>query len=842
MEGILREPECAEIDREFLRAFDFSSPVLFFPVRHHSPACAFHLEKTLARYRPDCVLIEGPEDANHLIPAIADAASLPPFAIYYSYDDRKALVSEEREKYRAYYPFLSFSPEYAAVKFCSAEGIPVSFIDMPYAMQLINDREFGEGRVPLQSRRYEDEDQYERNSYTALLARKSGFRSYAEFWEAHYELSVLETEAFVRGLFHLAFYMRMTDTPGPSGESSPPDTPAGPSAEEPGDRRNALRESFMAARISGAEKQYGKILVVAGAYHVPALTRREGGKGEFRSHPAEDAASYLMPYTFAEMDGRKDYAAGMPFPAYYEEIWKALKGAGLPEDPFIRTARNFIVRTARFVRKSSPVSIPDEVNALSLADALARLRGKSRPGVYELIDGVQSAFVKGDINRTVSSELDYLLRILSGIAAGKIVSSKYLPPIVSDFRELCGEYRIRIDSVLKQETTLDILKTPRHYQKSRFLHRLVFLETGFCRRVSGPDYITGAAKNLVREIWEYRYDSKVESSLIDQSVFGATLAEAATNIAARRFKDSMAADELGRLLISAELMGLDDFYSLHQSRAEEVIDREGHFISAASCLESIRYLINLREILNAGSPRGEDLFPLLDRCFRRTVDLMEEGKNATVDDERKACEALRSLYALTVEAGGAAKSGGAAGGVSPSPRCDPRLFADKVESILNEGFCNSRFYGTLLAVYEKQGRIETEEFSRRINARLASSLSALSEGTGDGEPGREAASFIAGVFLVGRDILFTEPRILAEIDRVVSAMDDEGFLAVLPYFRHAFTAFLPAETDRLGRMAAGLHGLKAEEVPGAELVSREELALGMLADKKAAAAMEFWGL
>ena len=48
--------------------FDYDAPVLYYPVRHHSPACAWHLEQAMKRYRPELVLVEGPENANDLIP------------------------------------------------------------------------------------------------------------------------------------------------------------------------------------------------------------------------------------------------------------------------------------------------------------------------------------------------------------------------------------------------------------------------------------------------------------------------------------------------------------------------------------------------------------------------------------------------------------------------------------------------------------------------------------------------------------------------------------------------------------------------------------------------------
>ena len=52
--------------------------------------------------------------------------------MYYSYDDTAGAVSEEKEKYRCYYPFLDYSPELAALRAGDALGAKVAFIDLPY--------------------------------------------------------------------------------------------------------------------------------------------------------------------------------------------------------------------------------------------------------------------------------------------------------------------------------------------------------------------------------------------------------------------------------------------------------------------------------------------------------------------------------------------------------------------------------------------------------------------------------------------------------------------------------------------------------------------------------------
>ena len=132
MEELLRGAQAAEII-----PFDYSAPCLYVPVRHHSPACAYHLRLAVERYRPDCILVEGPENANPLLPVLADPESRPPLALYYAFRDKEGVLSEEKESYKCYYPFLACSPEYIALREAAERGIPCRFIDLPYGEILL---------------------------------------------------------------------------------------------------------------------------------------------------------------------------------------------------------------------------------------------------------------------------------------------------------------------------------------------------------------------------------------------------------------------------------------------------------------------------------------------------------------------------------------------------------------------------------------------------------------------------------------------------------------------------------------------------------------------------------
>lgn len=795
MEGILREPNLAEIEHRFARSFDFGEQVVYYPVRHHSPACALHLQRTIEEYRPDQILIEGPADSLSLLPYIADAASEPPFCIYYSYDDKEGKVSDEKEKYRAYYPFLSYSPELAAVREAKKRGIPVRFIDLPYALRLINKVE----SVPAEFQFFYNEDkEYEVNSYTTMLARRSGCRSFSEFWESRFELGAMHTDtvSFVRNVFHLGYFMRLA-TPETSLSF----------------REDRQREIYMAAEIRKQLPSCGRILVVTGAFHVAglmdALLAEE--KQSLVSCAKDSVACYLMPYTFKEADSKSGYAAGMPFPAFYQSVWEKMQKNHA--DAFDATLLEYIIKTAHFARKTQTISLPDEINALNMARSLAALRGKKTAGVYELLDGVKATFIKGDMHATSTFEFDFLLRLLSGMGAGKIVVGACIPPVVKEFRALCAQYRLKTSTVERQEVTLDIIKNPAHYRKSRFLHQLLFLETGFSVLQSGPDYVNQRNRNLVRESWVCRYSTQVETRLIDLSVYGSTLSQVCASLIEKTFKDCMTAAELGKLLLSVQVMGVEGFYQQYEEPVRQVIENEKNFVNLCKLLGSLRYLVHIQRLMDG---EVNPIIPQLGKkVFSEAVYLIPLVKQATEEEEQGICEQMRNLYHFSLE---------------EDAWLDRDIFTAAVAEVLKDTFCNSRFYGLCLAIYYKEGRMEQQAFCDQITAYLESSMA---------QP-EQAASFVCGLFLVARDILFTDSRILEAIDRVIGSADNEAFLLILPNLRYAFTNFLPMELNRLGHIVAENHHIAESRLSGSLTVSQEEIAEAMRLDNRAAEALELW--
>src|SRR5215468_7270187 len=109
-----------------VRLFDSSRNLHFFPIRHHSPACALHLREALRAIRPAAVLIEGPVDFEPLITELLAPGVVPPVAM--------VALPDSAEKGRGgttYYPICRHSPEFVAIQQASELGATVRFIDLP---------------------------------------------------------------------------------------------------------------------------------------------------------------------------------------------------------------------------------------------------------------------------------------------------------------------------------------------------------------------------------------------------------------------------------------------------------------------------------------------------------------------------------------------------------------------------------------------------------------------------------------------------------------------------------------------------------------------------------------
>ena len=766
--------------------------IKFFPVRHHSPACAFHLKKIIDEFKPETILIEGPSDANFLMEYMIDENTIAPFCIYSSYIDKS------KEKCRSYYPFLDYSPEFVAIKKSHELKINCSFIDMPFGY-IIENSENNKNKKPI-SIYDKDNNKFNVNDYTSRLTKKAGLRSFAELWERDFEINGIlkNSEDFTKSVFALGYYMRFIENE---------------------DIETKNREYFMAKNIKECiDKKINKILVITGSFHVNGIIDKlkdfENIEREFnklKNYNIQNSSNYLIPYSFEEADQRKGYIAGIEYPAFYNNIWKKLN-EDLIENAYTETVKSFIVKAAGINRDYYNVNIPDCINAYYMAINLAKLRGKNNAGVYELIDAVKSAFVKGEISLENTGNIELIMKLLSGIANGKVSSKSIVPPVVLDFRNLCKTHRIRIDKTETTESTLDIIKDKNHFEKSKFFHKMRFLDIDFCKLIKGPDYIEKIDKNLAREIWKYKYNSQVEALLIDKSVYGTSVEELCLNFIKDKLKSRLNGEEISKLIIESTIMGLYNFLIDNYNEIENIILSDNDFISLCKALDNFSYLINIEKINGNINKDRENIFSNVDIIskikslsklgFILAAQNMESIKNLDEENALKYSVYIKNLFIYTLE--------------NEDLDCK-EIFYGSIDSMIQNTFGSSHIFAVCLSIKYKLGKIDAKEFASIISNFLETAET------------ESIAYFLNGIFLIARDILFINNDLINEIDKIVKNIEENKFMEILPNLRFAFTNLTPTETERLSLIIAKLYKTKESN---SESISKEEIQKAKIIDRK----------
>ena len=199
-------------------------------VRHHGPGSARSTVRNLQQLEPDLVLVEGPPDAQRLIPLVTSAGMRPPVALVIYPPDRPGLG--------VFYPFATFSPEWNALGYALNRGIPVRFCDLPQAITL------AEAPGP-------DTTDQEMGDPVRMLAQAAGEDDPERWWERLVEQRADDADVF-KAVTEAMAAVRETLPAPPVGE--------------------LRREAHMRQAIrQGQREGFSCIAVVCGAWHAPAL-------------------------------------------------------------------------------------------------------------------------------------------------------------------------------------------------------------------------------------------------------------------------------------------------------------------------------------------------------------------------------------------------------------------------------------------------------------------------------------------------------------------------------------------------------------------------------------------
>jgi len=440
--------------------------VRVFGIRHHGPGGARSLLAALEDMRPDAVLVEGPPDAESVLPLLTHPEMRPPVALLVYPPDSPADA--------AYYPFAGFSPEWNALRYALGRGVTARFMDLPRSLDL-------------------DEESEVREDPIGLLANAAGYEDRELWWERQVEQRRDATGVFDAILEAMAALREGYDPP----------------------PREACREACMRREIRRASREgYENIAVVCGAWHAPALLVEEHGvKSDdalLKGLKRKKTAATWIPWTNSRLSYRSGYGAGIASPGYYEHLWNS--------SGEVITIR-WLSHAARLLRSedldASPANV---VEAARLADTLAAMRDLPAPGLDELREAALATLCGGETEKLalIRNHLEI------GEKLGEVPPETPTVPLQHDLQRL--QKRLRLKSSA-EERHLDLdLREENGRARSELLHRLQLLGIGWGERQN----VYGKSGTF-HELWTIKWRPELSVALIEANVWGNTVESAAAS-------------------------------------------------------------------------------------------------------------------------------------------------------------------------------------------------------------------------------------------------------------------------------------------------------------------------
>ena len=734
--------------------------VIWIPVKHYSPACAWHAQELIRSARPAAVLVEGPDDADPWIPWIVDPETRPPVTLLSAWVDKRnklgrngvlSAAEDVPARYRGWWPLVAYGPEYAALRAGTEVGAEVRFIDaslkallpvMAGSERTVGDRELAE------------------NSYFDALAARTGAPDFEAFWHRMFEARGLGTDpvAFRRAVLTFAWCARHL-----GGEEVDP--------------ANGLREAHMRWHIDQALEAHpeGQVAVVTGAYHSVALpwVKRKRAAGR----PGRDCVTLLCPHSHRAL---ARLATGAAAPGWSMAVWQAAcQGDATPHDS---AALQILVDIGRRARDAgAPVGAADAVGALQVARHLAALRGGANIGPRDVRDAVRTAYVKGDVAVEGPPVFQAAERVLVGSALGAVAEGAGRPPLVADFYARAKALRLDLSGADKV-VRCDVHKQVLHRRKSAFLHRCllldipVFGDLGGRGPFRGPDLGGGRNLHLTTETWAVSWSEDVDDRLVELSDRGTTIevvAASALSEVLHAAGDDV--EEVARtVLTAAQARVLDGLpVALDRLLAAAHADRSlGHLMGA---LQDIVLLGGYHAALPAqGDAR---LAEAAVAMYTAACLQLPESRHVADEEAPAALDRLQSLVRIAVA------------GALPGPAPDRGLLVERLRDLLAHDDGQPLLRGGATGVLFALGVTTDRAVAAELTSYLQGPLDRILRG----------GAFLEGVLRTARDAFLTSPRLLNAVHAVLLRLDDDGFRRILPDLRRAFSVFIPAELDRIGQ-------------------------------------------
>jgi hypothetical protein len=739
-----------------------------FGIRHHGPGSARSLHHALEALGPDCVLVEGPPDAEAVLPLLAHTEMKPPVALL-------VYVPDEPSR-SVYYPFATYSPEWQAIDFALRRNIPVRFMDLPqYHRLALPDAAEAQSTQPesalekspavpkgptaeplpplpegeqAQGEPAEPEEVPLPEEALAVrvrqdplnwIAEAAGYSDGESWWEHMVEQRRSSADLF-QGVMEVMTALR---------EAAPPDP----------DPVEAQREAWMRQTIRAAQKEgFERIAVVCGAWHGPALMEIGPAKDDterLKGLPKAKVAATWVPWTYGRLTYASGYGAGVTSPAWYEHLWY------YPD----RVIAHWMTSAAKLFREEDlPASPASVIEAVRLAEALAAVRDRPLPGLPELWEAAQSIFCFGS---AVPMQL-IQEKLIIGEKLGQVPEETPMLPIQQDLRK--EQKRLRLPAEAAYSDKDFDLRSPTDLERSVLLHRLNLLSIPW-----GQLQRTGGGKGTFHELWRLQWQPEFEVKLIEANVYGNSVRAAASRSVCEQADKIEALAELTALVNPVMNADLPEAVQRLMVRLE----------SLAAVTSDVPHLMDalpaLANVLRYGNVRQTDV---------RMVTHVVDGLVARICIGLPAAcaalndEAAEAMYPRLMGVHGAVRL--------LQKEEHQAAWNATLERLADLSGLHGLIAGRCCRLLLDQQIWEAEEVGRRLNLALSRA----------NDPA-QAAAWIEGLLKDSGEVLVHTDALWPILDRWVALLPADVFVQLLPLLRRTFSTFSPPLRRQLGERARG---------------------------------------
>jgi len=724
----------------------------YYGVRHLSPACAYYVREFLDRTKPKAVLIEGPSDLSGLIDGLCSPKVRLPAAIL-------AYTTEPPVR-TVLYPMAEFSPEYQAMMWAKKHKVPVEFCDLPSGSLL-----YREEKDEEESEETENAEEIpHQESVYSRLEKVTGLDT-DTFWEYRFEHSQSYEDFMAAAREYGSSIREFSES----------------------DEHNELREAYMRRRIKETEERYGLTAVITGAFHtsgirdIPCSDRDMELTGKLKAAPSK---STLMPYSYYRLSSRSGYGAGSRAPGYYEMLWRNRTAQTLGN-----TAPEYLSRIAAYQRKNGfAASSAEVIEAQRLAETLTVLRGGRLPAMSDLRDAAVTCLGHGSFGEISLACAD----IEIGTKIGELPEGTVCTSVQEDFMHQLKELKLeRYRSVSAEQLDLDLRENLRvkseksaflDLRRSFFLHRLLQAGIGF-------GTVLGSTQENATwsEKWTLCWTPETEIQIVEASLSGDTVVEAASASLHMKLMDSNDLTTTSEVLYKAMLCGLPGCIKTAVSAVQRMA------VNCASPVDEGNTIGTLSAIVRFGSIRKLDPQPITVIISQLFLKFCLQLYNSCICDDNAAGQMITAMTAVH----------------------DACLAHDFLESeryvkllgdIADSDIVNPLLSGYACALLAEKGNISPEKLSELVARRLSK-----------GTPPAEGAAWFEGLAKRNRRSLIGRLTLWEKLCDFISELDDEEFKPVIIALRRTFAEFTPSEKSDIAENIGEVLGISSQQA--AEIIT-----------------------